>query len=98
MTRLQERGRGAAAGKYDLQRQASSSRQDPSRNMGSAINDRGRRENEEGVTSGTQVKERSNDRVEEVDEIEVGNRKRKRQDSVSPLSRLIRSFRRSSNQ
>ena len=51
------------------------------------------RTNEEGVTSGTQKKkERCNDRVEEVDEIEVvGNRKRKLQDSVSPLSRLIRS-------
>ena len=30
-----------------------------------------------------------NDSVEEVDEIEVGSRKRKRRDSVSPLSRLI---------
>ena len=36
-------------------------------------------------------------RVEEVDEIDLGNRKRKRQDSASPLSRLIRSCRRSSN-
>ena len=35
--------------------------------------------------------------VEEADEIEVGNRKRKRQDSASPLSRLIESCRRSSN-
>ena len=42
-------------------------------------------------------KERSNDRVEEVDEVEVDNGKRNRQDSASPLSRLIRSCRRSSN-
>ena len=65
--------------------------------MGANINDRFRRENEEGVTSGAQEKERSNDRVEEVDEIEVGNRKRKRRDSVSFLSRFISSCRHSSN-
>ena len=53
------------------------------------VNDRDSRENGEGVTSRTQEKERSNDRVEEVDEVEVGNGKRKRQDSASPLSRLI---------
>ena len=41
--------------------------------------------------------ERCNDSVKEVDGIEVGSRKRKRRDSVSPLSRLIRSSRRSSN-
>ena len=57
----------------------------------------GPRENGEGVTNGKQEKERSNDRIEEVDEIEVDNRKRKRQDSASPLSRLIRNCRRSSN-
>ena len=33
--------------------------------------------------------ERCNDSVEEVDGIEVGSRKRKRRDSVSPSSRLI---------
>ena len=42
------------------------------------------------LTTGTQEKELCNPRVEEVDEIEVDNRKRKRQDSASPLSRLIR--------
>ena len=48
---------------------------------------------------GVRVKdnERYNDSVEEVDEIEVGCRKRKRRDSVSTLSRLIRSCRRTSN-
>ena len=93
---LQEREHGAAAGNYDSQQQASSSRQDLFRNMGAIIIDRDRRENGKGVASGTHEKERSN-RVEEVDEIEVGNRKRKRRDSGSPLSRLIRSCRGSSN-
>ena len=61
------------------------------------INGRDRRENREGVARGSiQENERCNDRVEEVDELEVGSRKRKRRDSVSPLSRLIRSCRRSS--
>ena len=51
-----------------------------------------------GVATGTvRDNERCNDSVEEVDEIEVGSRKRKRRDSVSPLSRLIRSCRRGSN-
>ena len=97
IARLQERDQGAAVGNYDSQQQATSSRQDPLRNIGANVNDRDRRENGEGVTSGTQEKGRSNDSVEEVDEIEVGNRKRKRQDSVSPLSRLVRSYDRSSN-
>ena len=69
----------------------------PVKNIRANANDRDSKENGEGVTSGTQEKERSNDRVEEVDEVEVGNRKRKRQDSASPLSRLIKSCRRSSN-
>ena len=94
MTRLQERDRGATFGNYDSQLQATSSRQDPFRNIGANINDLG---SGEGVTSRTQEKERSNDRVEEVDELEVGNGKRKRQDSASPLSRLIRNCRRSFN-
>ena len=98
MTRLQERDRGAAAGNYDLQQQASSSRQDPFRNIVANTNDRDRRENGEGVTRWTQEQGRSNDIVEEVEEREVDNRKRKRQDSASPLSRLIRRCRRSSNQ
>ena len=99
MTRLEERERGAAAGNYDIQQQASSSRQDPFRNIGAVINARDRRKNGEGIIASgmMQEKERSNDRVEEVDEIQVDNRKRKREDSVSPLSRLIRSCRRSSN-
>ena len=84
MTRLQERDRGAAVGIYDSQQQIMSSRQDPFRNIGVNANDRDSRENGEGVTSGTQEKERSNDRVEEVDEVEVGNGKRKRQNSASP--------------
>ena len=74
---------------YDSQQQAMSSRQDPFRNIGANANDRDRRENGEGVTSRTQEKERSNDRVEEVDKIEVGNRKRKRQDIVRPLCRVL---------
>ena len=65
--------------------------------MGANTNDRFRRENGEGVTSGTQEKERSNERVEEVDEIEVGNHKRKRQDRASPLSLLICSCRSSNH-
>ena len=69
------RDRGAAVGNYDSRQQASNSRQDPFRNIGANINDRDRMKNGEGVTSGTQEKERSNDRVEEVDEIEVGYRK-----------------------
>ena len=73
MARLQERDQGAAVGNYDSQQQATSSRQDPLRNIGANVNDRDRRENGEGVTSGTQEKGRSNDSVEEVDEIEVGN-------------------------
>ena len=40
---------------------------------------------------------RCNDSVEEVDGIGVGSHKRKRRDSVSSLSRLIRSIRRSSH-
>ena len=52
----------------------------------------------EGVAWGTvKDNERCNDSVEEVDVIEVGSRKQKRRDSVSILSRLIRSYRRSSN-
>ena len=40
----------------------------------------------DGVARGTvRDNERCNDSVEEVDEIEVGGRKRKRRDSVSPL-------------
>ena len=97
MTRFQERDREAAVGNYDSQQQTTRSRQDLFRNIRANANDRDRRENGEGVTSGTQEKERSNDRVEEVYEIEVGNRKRQRQDRVCPLSRLIRSCRRSSN-
>ena len=53
---------------------------------GNNINGPCRRENGEGVASGTIQ--------EKVDEIEVGSRKRKRQDGVSPLSCLIRSCRR----
>ena len=94
---LHEWERGAAVSNCDLQQQASSSRQDPFRNIGTNINDQDSRENGESVTSRAQEKERSNDRVEELDEVEVGNGKRKRQDSASPLSRLIRSCRRSSN-
>ena len=97
MTRLQERDRGAAVGNYDSQQQATSSRQDLFRHIRANANDRDRRGNGEGVTSRTQEKERRNDRVEEVDEIKVGNCKRKRQDSASPLSRFIRSCRHSSN-
>ena len=67
------------------------------RNKGDNINGQDRRENGEGVARGTiQEKERCNDRVEEVDEIEVGSRERKRRDSVSPLS-CPRSCHRSSN-
>ena len=72
---------------YDSQQQATNSRKDPFRNIGANINDRDSRENGGGVTSRTQEEERSNDRVEEVDEVEVGNGKRKRQDSASPSSR-----------
>ena len=61
--------------------------------MGFSVNDRDRRDNREGVASGIQQKERSNNRVDGVDEMEVGNRKRKRQDSISHLSRFIRTCR-----
>ena len=55
-------------------------------------------ENGDGVVRGTvRDNERCNDSVEEVDGIEIGSRKRKRRDSVSPLSRLIKSCCRSSN-
>ena len=88
----------SAIGNFDLQQQVASPRQEACRNRGININDQDRRENGEGVARGTvKDNERCNDSVEEVDEIEVGSRKRKRHDSVSPLSRLIRSCRRSSN-
>ena len=62
------------------------------------INGQDRWENGDGVARGTiRDNERCNDSVEEVDGKEVGSRKRKRRDSVSPLSRLISSSRRSSN-
>ena len=62
MTRLQERDRDAAVGNYDSQQQTTSSRQDPVSNMRANANDRDRRENGEGVTIGTQEKERSNNK------------------------------------
>ena len=58
---------------------------------GNNINGPCRRENGEGVASGT-IKEngRCNDIVEKVDKIEVvGSRKRKRQDSESPFCRAL---------
>ena len=84
-TRLQEGERGAAAVNCDLQQQVPSSRQDPLRNMGpNIINDRDTRENGEGIGR-TLENERSNHRVDVVDEIEVGNRKRKCEDSECVL-------------
>ena len=98
-TRAQERERGTAVGNFDLQQQVATPRQEACRNRGININGKDKRENGEGVARGTvKNNERCNDSVEEVDGIEVGSRKRKRSDSVSPLSRLIRSSRRSSNQ
>ena len=90
--------RGTAVGNFDLQQQVATPRQEVCRNRGININGQDRRENGEGVARGTvKDNERCNDSVEEVDEIDVGGRKRKRQDSVSPLSRLIRRCLRSSN-
>ena len=67
--------------------------------MGTNTNGQERRENGKGVARGAvKDNERCNDSVEEVDERDVGISKRKCRDSVSPLSRLIRSCCRSSNQ
>lgn len=78
-----EPGTGAAAGSFDLQQQG--------RNMSIDIKDKDRRENWEGAVRGTVKDNRwCNDRVEKIDEIEAGSRNRKRFDSVSPLSCLIR--------
>ena len=97
-TRAQERERGTAVGNFDLRQKVASPRQEACRNRGIYINGQNRRENGDGVARvAVRDNERCNDSVEEVDEIEVGSRKRKRRDSVSPLSRLIRSCRRSSN-
>ena len=86
-------------GDYDLQQQVTSSREETFRNIGAKINDRDRRKNGKDIARRTiQEKELCNATVDEVDEIEVGSRKRKRRDSASLLSRLIRSCRRSSNQ
>ena len=97
-TRVQERERGTAVSNSDLQRQVATPRQEACRNRGISINGQGRRKNGKGVARGTVWdNKRCNNSVEEVDEIEVDSHKRKRRDSVSPLSRLIRSCRRSSN-
>ena len=89
--RRQEREWGTAVGKFDLQQQVASPRQEAYRNRGININGQDRRTNREGVVRGTvRNNERCNDSVEEADEIEVGNCKGKWRDSVSPLSRLIR--------
>ena len=65
------------------------------RSGGDTTNDRDRKDNGEvGVARGvTRENQQKNGIVEEVDGIEVGSRKRKRRESVSPLSRLIRSCR-----
>ena len=88
----------AAAGNHVSQQQVASPSRETCRNREDSIDSRDRRTNAEGVLRGKiQENEQCSDRMEEVDEIEVGCRKRKRRDSVSPLSRLIRSCRRSSN-
>ena len=98
MTRVQERERGTAVGNFDLQQQVATPRQEACRNKGININGKDRRRNGEGIERGTvRDNERCNDSVEEVDGIEVGSHKRKRHDSVSPLSRLIRSCRSSNH-
>ena len=85
-------------GNFDLQQQVASPRKETCRNRGININGQDRMENEEGVARGTVKDDKQcKDSVEVVDELKVGSRKRKRRDSVSPLSRLIRSCRRSSN-
>ena len=95
-TRAQERERGTAVGNFDLQQHVATPRQEACRNRGININGKDKRENGEGVARGTvKNNERCNDSVEV--EIEVGSRKRKRHDSVSPLSRLIKSCRPTSN-
>ena len=97
-TRAQERDRGTAVSNFDLQQQAESPRPEECRNRGINTNGQDRWENGDGVARGTiRDNERCNDSVEEVDGTEVGSRKRKRRDSVSPLSRLISSCCRSSN-
>ena len=97
-TRAQERERGTAVGNFDLQQQVATPRQEACRNRGIDINSQDRREDGDGVARGAVSDNgRCNDSVEEVDEIEVGSRKGKRRDSVSPLLRLIRSYRPTSN-
>ena len=90
--------RGTAVSNFDLQQQDVSPRPEECRNRGINTNGQDRWENGDGVARGTiRDNERCNDSVEEVDGIEVSSRKRKRRDSVSPLSRLIRSCCGSSN-
>ena len=61
------------------------------------INGQDKRENgEDGVMRGTvQDNDWGHDSVDAVDEKDVGSRKRKRHDIVSPLSQLIKSCRNS---
>ena len=97
-TTAQERDRGTAVGNFDLQQQVASPRPEACRNRGNGINGQDRWENGDGAARGVvRNNDRCNDSVEEGDGIKVGSRKRKRRDSVSPLLRLIRSCRRSSN-
>ena len=94
-TRAQERDRGTAVGNFDLQQQVVSPTQEACKNRGIDINAMIEGRIGEGVARGTvNENKRCNDSVE-VDEIEVVGRKHR--DSVSPLSRLIRSCRHSSN-
>jgi len=81
-----------AANNHDLQQQVASSTRAICTSSGDNRNGQVRRENSGGIRRGV-IRENQlcNDRVDVVDGVELGCRKRKLRESVSSLSRLVRS-------